>query len=138
MTRRILNSMLAGLVGSAVGAVALAIPAAAGGWLAIDYAPSDPDEAQALQAGLGLVALLNGMENGESIEQLGMNNFAGIGQNGSGNNGIIQQYGDGHSASLQQNGNNNSYGIFQFGEATSADVVQNGNGESGASFVFGW
>jgi hypothetical protein len=138
MTRILRKSLIAGLAASTIGLSALTGSASAGGSFSVSYAPTDPQQAQALQAGLGLYSLFNGIQNGASIQQLGMNNLAGIGQNGAGNNGIIEQYGDGHSATLQQNGNGNSYGIFQFGEGTSTDVVQNGDRNAGVTFAFGW
>ena len=113
-------------------------PAAAGGSIALTYTPHNAKEARALQAGLGIYGIVNAMQHGGSIKQIGMNNLAGLGQNGFGNVGIIHQEGKGHSATLQQNGNANSYGIFQFGKGGQTQVLQNGNGQAGATFEFGW
>jgi hypothetical protein len=138
MTRMTTKTIMASLVAATIGMAALSAPAAAGGSIAFTVAPTNAEEAQAMQAGLQIFALVNAVQNGGSITQLGMNNLAGLGQNGHGNLGIIHQDGNGHSGTLQQNGNGNSYGIFQFGENTNANVAQNGNGQTGATFVFGW
>ncbi len=135
---RTLKILMAGLVSATVVSAALPSPATAGGSVSITYAPTNAKDAKALQTGLQLYGLFNAIHNGASIKQLGMNNVAGIGQNGSGNLGIVHQEGNGHSATLQQNGNGNTYGIFQFGESTSSNVVQTGNGQTGATFQFGW
>lgn len=137
MTRNFSRTLFAALTASTLGLTAFAGPAAAGGSIAIDIVPTDPDHVQAVQVGLGLYALVNDLEDG-SISQQGMNNLAGIAQNGFGNTGIIEQHGDGHSATLEQNGNNNSYGIFQFGNGASSAVQQNGNGQAGITLGYGW
>jgi hypothetical protein len=137
MTRTVLKTLFAGLAASTIGIAALTGTAAAGQSV-ITYAPTDPVEAQRLQNALYLYRLSQNLQNGASIRQLGMNNLAGIGQNGTGNNGVIEQHGNGHSATLQQNGNDNSYVIWQFGEGTNAGVVQNGNGQAGMTIVLGW
>lgn len=134
---RTLNTLLAGLTASAIALAALTGPASAGGSLSINFTPTSADEAQALGVGLGLYQLANDLEDG-SISQDGMNNLAGLMQNGTSNVGIIEQHGNGHDATLQQNGNGNSYGIFQFGNGASDHVTQNGNGQSGVTFGFGW
>jgi hypothetical protein len=136
MTRTI-GSTLRAAIAAALVAVGSAGAASAGS-LSITYAPTDPRQADALRAGLTLYSLVNRLQEGATIRQLGANNLAGIGQNGFGNAGVIEQRGDGHAAALQQNGNHNSYGIFQFGRRTRTDVVQSGNGGAGATFAFGW
>lgn len=133
-TRTLIASLAAVMIGSAV----LAAPAAAGGSISINYTPKNAKEATALQAGLQIYGIVNAVKGGASIKQIGINNLAGLGQNGSGNLGIIHQEGKGHAGTLQQNGNANAYGIFQFGKGTNANVVQNGNGKTGATFAFGW
>ena len=138
MTRTTTKTLMVTLLAATIGTAALTGQAAAGGSFSFTLAPNNADEAQAIQAGLAIYSIVNALENGASIAQLGSNNLAGIGQNGSGNLGIVHQEGDGHSGTLQQNGNSNSYGIFQFGEGTHNDVVQNGNGQTGATFSFGW
>ena len=138
MTHPTLKILMASLVAATLGSVALTNPAAAGGSISFDIAPTNAQDAQALKAGLQIYSIVNAVQNGASIKQIGMNNLAGIGQAGSGNLGIVHQKGNGHSGTLLQNGNNNAYGIFQFGENTNANVVQNGNGDAGATFQFGW
>lgn len=138
MTRRTTKTVMATLLAATIGAVAMTGPAAAGGSISFTLTPKNAEEAQVIQAGLAIYSIVNAVENGASIQQLGMNNLAGIGQNGHGNLGIVHQEGNGHAGTLQQNGNSNSYGIFQFGKGTDAHVAQNGNGQTGATFVFGW
>ena len=137
MTRIFLTTIMASVLTVTIGSAALTAPAFADGSLSISYAPTDPDEAQALGTGLALYSLFNGLKNG-SITQNGIGNAAGVAQNGSGNNGVIYQEGNGHNGTIEQNGNNNSCGLFQFGENTDGHCVQNGNGQSAATVQFGW
>jgi hypothetical protein len=137
MSRKMLQTLAASLVAASIGTAALTVPAAAGGSISFTYVPTNTQDAQALRAGLGLYALYKGIQNG-SITQLGMNNMAGLLQNGSGNLGIIHQEGDGHTGTLQQNGNNNACGIFQFGEGTTSNLTQNGDNGACASISYGW
>lgn len=122
-------------VALAIGASALTGPAQAGQF-SINLSPSNAEQHRLMQAGLGLYALANQIENG-SIRQNGINNIAGIVQGGGRNLGIVHQDGNGHNGTLNQQGGGNSYGLFQFGKNTSAHVRQNG-GQSGLGFVFGW
>ena len=137
MTRKILKTLTASLVAATIGSAALTLPAAAGGSISLTYVPTTAEDAQALQTGLALYALFNGIQNG-SITQLGMNNAAGLAQLGSGNLGIIHQEGNNHNATLTQTGNNNSCGIFQFGQNTNTNITQSGNNGACASLAFGW
>jgi len=138
MIRKTTKTAMATLLAATIGTAALTGQASAGGSFSFTLTPKNAEEAQVIQAGLAIYSIVNAVENGASIQQIGMNNLAGIGQNGAGNLGIVHQEGSGHSGTLQQNGNANSYGIFQFGENTDAHVAQNGNGQTGATFVFGW
>jgi hypothetical protein len=138
MTHTTLKTVAAAFTALMIGSVALSAPAAAGGSISFTYTPHNAKQARALQTGLELYGIVNAMKGGVNIKQIGLNNLAGLGQNGSGNLGIIYQKGKGNAATLQQNGNDNSYGIFQFGKGSQAQVVQNGYGQSGATFQFGW
>lgn len=130
--------LIASIVAAAVSAGTFAVPAHAGGSIAIDIQPGSAKAEKAMRAGFGIYSIVNNIQNGASIKQLGTGNMGGIAQNGSGNQGIVHQEGSGHSGTLQQNGNGNAYGLFQFGNGTDADIVQNGNGETGATIVYGW
>ncbi len=138
MTRTISKTVLTSLAAVMIGSAVLASPAVAGGSISLTIVPKKEKHAKALQTGLQVYGIVNAVQNGASIKQLGMNNMAGIGQNGADNLGIIHQEGNGHAGTLQQNGNGNAHGLFQFGEGTNADVVQNGNGEVGATVQIGW
>lgn len=130
--------LMAALAAAMIGSTAAPDPAAAGGSISFSYSPTRERDVRALQAGLQLYSLYEGLTNGANIRQNGRNNTAGIAQYGAGNQGIIQQNGHGHSATLQQNGNGNAYGLFQFGRNTSADISQFGSGRAGTTFQFGW
>ena len=106
------------------------------GQVSINLAPANAEQHRMMQAGLGLYALVNGIENGK-ITQNGINNIAGIMQGGGNNLGIVHQEGNYHNGTLNQQGGGNSYGLFQFGEGTDAHVSQSG-GQTGLGFVFGW
>jgi hypothetical protein len=138
MTHTTLKTVAAGLTALIVGSTAISAPAAAGGSISFTYATHNAKQARALQTGLELYGIVSKLKSGGNIKQVGLNNLAGLGQNGSDNLGIIYQKGNGNAATLQQNGNANSYGIFQFGKGSQAQVVQNGYGQSGATFQFGW
>ena len=127
-------------VAAAVTALVIGIsPAMAGGQISIGFAPTDPDQAQALGLGLRMFSVVQGMSaNGGNAFQNGNFNAAGFNQNGSNNSGLIVQDGNGHNGTISQNGNNNTCGLFQFGQATDAQCVQNGNGQSGITTVFGF
>lgn len=127
-------------VAAAVTALAIGIsPAMAGGQISIGFAPTDPDQAQALGLGLRMFSVVQGMSaNGGNAFQNGNFNAAGFNQNGSNNSGLIVQDGNGHNGTISQNGNNNTCGLFQFGEATDAQCMQNGDGQSGITTVFGF
>jgi hypothetical protein len=135
---RILKTITAAAVAATIGSAAISAPALAGGSVSFTYIPQTQKDAHALQTGMTLYQIFNGMQNGANIKQLGINNLAGIGQHGYGNTGIIHQDGSGHAATLNQYGNGNSYGIFQFGKNTNTNVGQYGNGQTGATFQFGW
>ena len=137
MTTRLNRTIAAAVTAALVGLSAA--PAFAGGQIAIGFAPSDPDQAQALGMGLKMFSLVQGLSaNGANGYQNGNGNSAGFNQNGSGNHGLIWQEGDGHNGTISQNGNNNSCGLFQFGEASNAQCLQNGNNQSGITTVFGF
>lgn len=123
-------------LGVAAGSLAATAPAYAWGQIALNVTPSNADEDALMRAGLGIYALVNGIQNGQ-ITQNGINNAAGLVQNGGGNLGIVHQEGNGHNGTLTQNGNGNAYGLFQFGQGTSAHMHQNGHG-TGLGFIFGW
>ena len=106
------------------------------GQVSINLNPANAEQRQMMQAGLGIYALYNGIQNG-SITQNGINNMAGLTQGGGGNLGIVHQDGNNHTGTLNQQGGNNSYGLFQFGEGTNANVHQSG-GQTGLGLVFGW
>lgn len=127
-------------VAAAVTALLIGIsPAMAGGQISIGFAPTDPDQAQALGLGLRMFSVVQGMSaNGGNAFQNGNFNSAGFNQAGSNNSGLIVQDGNGHNGTISQNGNNNTCGLFQFGEATDAQCMQNGNGQSGITTVFGF
>lgn len=137
MTTRITKTVAVALTAALFGLAAN--PAMAGGQIAIGFAPSDPDQAQALGLGLQMFSLVQGMSaTGANSYQNGNFNSAGFNQNGSGNHGVIFQDGDHHTGTISQNGNNNSCGLFQFGEATNAQCLQNGDNQAGITTVFGF
>ena len=113
------------------------LPALAGNSVAINLAPANAQEAQALRFGLALYALHQDIQTNGHVTQHGANNAAGIAQGGPNNQAIIHQEGSGHTGTIQQTGGNNAYGLFQFGQNTNAAVAQNG-GQTGISLVFGW
>lgn len=137
MTTTLTKTLMASLVVATLGTTAMTVPAAAGGSLSITVLPGNAKDEQAMRAGLGIYALVQGIQNG-SIKQKGHGNKAGLAQNGKGNLGIVHQEGNGHNGSLQQNGNGNAFGLFQFGKNTNGHATQNGNGKTGATFQFGW
>jgi len=114
-------------------------PAVAGsnGQFAINVAPGNAQEAQALRFGLALFALHQDIESNGHVTQHGANNAAGIYQGSPNSQAIIHQEGNGHDGSISQTGGNNSYGLFQFGEDTSGHVQQTG-GQTGVTLLFGW
>ncbi|WP_323034710.1 hypothetical protein [Pararhodobacter sp.] len=123
-------------------ASAIALPmapavAGSGGQVAINVAPRNAQEAQALRVGLALFALHQDIETNGHVTQHGVNNAAGIYQGGPNNRAIIHQEGRGHDGSISQTGGNNAYGLFQFGQNTSGHVQQTG-GQSGLTVLFGW
>lgn len=126
---------LASIVVVMVAAGAVATPGMAG-QVSINLAPANASQQHMMQAGLGIYALVNGIQNG-SISQNGLNNVAGLMQGGGNNLGVVHQDGNGHNGSLNQQNGNNSYGLFQFGNGTNAHVNQYG-GQTGLGFVFGW
>lgn len=115
---------------------ALPMAASAGGSVALNIAPSNAQEAQALRIGLALYALHNDIQANGHVTQHGVNNAAGIAQ-GSTDQAIIHQEGAGHTGTISQTGGNNAYGLFQFGQNTNAAVSQNG-GQTGLTLLFGW
>ena len=137
------KTVAAGLTALMIGSMAISAPAAAGGSISFTFMPHNAKQTKALKQlksahRVVLYSIASAMKGGANIKQIGLNNLAGLGQNGSGNLGVIYQKGNGNGATLQQNGNDNSYGIFQFGKGSRAQVVQNGYGQSGATFQFGW
>ena len=140
MTTTTLRTLTAALIAASLGSATMTVPAEAGGQVSLTVLPGNAQQAQAMRAGLGIYALVQGIQNG-SIRQYGSNNSAGLKQNGQGNLGIVHQEGKGHNGTLQQNGNGNSFGLFQFGRNTSGHATQTSGqhgGQTGATFQFGW
>ncbi|WDR06992.1 curlin [Devosia rhodophyticola] len=130
-------AVLALTIGTA--GLATIAPATAGGQVSISFAPSDPEQAEALGMGLQMFSIVKGLSGqGADVSQNGNFNAAGIAQNGSGNHGLVVQEGDGHTGTINQDGNNNSCGLFQFGENTNAQCAQTGNNQSSVTTVFGF
>lgn len=139
MTTKLLKTTLAAIIVAAAGMASVAAPAQAAGQLAINYAPSNADEAGMLSMGLQIFALFNGLNTtGANVIQTGSNNAAGGSQQGSNNQGVIVQQGNGHTGTVHQQGNNNTCGVFQFGRDTNASCHQYGNGQTSVKTVFGF
>lgn len=139
MTTKFTKTFAAAVAAAVIGVASLAAPAMAAGQLSISFTPTDPDQQQALGAGLQIFSLVKGLSaTGANASQNGNFNSAGFNQNGSGNHGLIVQEGNGHNGTISQNGNNNNCGLFQFGENTNGQCVQNGNGQSSITTVFGF
>ena len=139
MTIKFTKAFATAFAAVVIGAASLATPAMAAGQFSMSYTPTDPDQAQALGAGLQIFGLVKGLSaTGANASQNGNNNAAGFNQNGWGNNGLIVQEGNGHTGEIHQNGNGNNCGLFQFGENTNGQCVQNGNGQSSITTVFGF
>jgi hypothetical protein len=139
MTTKFTRTFTAAIVATIIGVAGFAAPAMAAGQFSISFTPTDPDQQQALGAGLQIFSLMKGLSSsGANASQNGNWNSAGFNQNGLGNHGLIVQEGDGHNGTIQQNGNNNNCGLFQFGQNTNAQCVQNGNGQSSLTTVFGF
>lgn len=116
-----------------------AAPAMAGGQISFGFAPTDPGQARALDTGLQMFSLFQGLSSGgANVYQNGSNNGAGFDQDGRDNRGLVYQDGDGHTGTITQRGNNNSCGLFQFGRASNAQCAQFGNNQSGITTVFGF
>jgi hypothetical protein len=137
MNTTTIKTLSAALIALTIGGFALPGQAEANGQVSVTIQPTTPEEEQMMRAGLGIYAVVNGIQNG-GITQNGMGNVAGLLQNGSGNLGVVHQEGDGHVGTVQQNGNDNAHGLFQFGKNTEGHVAQNGDGGTGATFQFGW
>ena len=139
MTTLSIKTIATALLVASLSAVTFAAPAHAGGQVAINFTPTDPDQQQALGMGLQMFSMFKGMSTtGANVSQNGFGNAAGIGQFGSGNHGVIMQEGNGHNGTIQQNGNNNNCGLFQFGENTNGQCVNNGDNGSSVTTVFGF
>ena len=139
MTTKLTKTFAAAFAAAVIGVAGLAAPAMAAGQLSINFTPTDPDQQQALGAGLQIFALMKGLSStGANASQNGNGNAAGFNQNGFGNNGLIVQEGDNHQGTIQQNGNNNNCGLFQFGENTNGQCVNNGDNGSSVTTVFGF
>lgn len=139
MTTKFTKTFVAAVAAVVIGVASLTAPAMAAGQVSISFTPTDPDQQQALGAGLQIFSLMKGLSNkGANASQNGNGNSAGFNQNGSGNHGLIVQEGNGHNGTISQNGNNNNCGLFQFGENTNGQCVQNGNGQSSITTVFGF
>lgn len=136
MGRTFTKAFAATFIAATIGMAGLVAPAQANGQFSFNIAPKDAEQERLMKTGLGIYALVNGIQNG-GITQNGMNNMAGLMQGGSGNFGVVHQEGNNHNGTLQQHGNGNSYGLFQFGKGTNAHVNQYG-GQTGLGFVFGW
>jgi hypothetical protein len=129
----------AALAALVIGAASLTSPAMAGGQIAFSFAPSDPDQQQALGMGLQMVSIFKGLSStGANVSQNGHFNGAGFNQTGSGNHGLIVQEGNGHHGTIEQHGNDNNCGLFQFGENTNGSCTQYGNNQSSVTTVFGF
>ena len=139
MTTKFTTTFVAAIAAAVIGTASLAAPAMAAGQVSISFTPTDPDQQQALGAGLQIFSLMQGLSaSGANASQHGNFNSAGFNQNGWGNHGLIVQEGNGHQGSIEQNGNNNNCGLFQFGENTNGQCNQNGNGGSSIVGVFGF
>ena len=130
-----INSLVASMLIAAAAVGASAAPSAAGQF-SINLSPKQAEQQRMMDAGLGIYALVKGIEDG-SITQRGNRNAAGIAQSEGDSLGIIYQEGNRHTGTISQQGGRNSYGLFQFGEGTESHVRQSGN-ESGLGFIFGW
>lgn len=139
MTTKFAKTVAAAVTALVIGAASFTAPAMAAGQLSINFTPTDPDQQQALGAGLQIFSLIKGLSStGANVSQNGNNNGAGFNQNGWGNHGLIVQEGNGHQGTIHQNGNGNSCGLFQFGKSTNGQCVQNGNSQSSITTVFGF
>lgn len=137
MTTRFAKAIAAAVAATFIGLSAG--PAMASGQIAFGFAPSDPEQAEALGLGLKVFSLVQGLSTtGATGVQNGNGNSVGFGQSGWGNHGLIWQEGDGHNGTVSQDGNNNSCGLFQFGQPTDAQCVQNGDHHSGITTIFGF
>ncbi|MBF9035217.1 curlin [Rhodobacterales bacterium HKCCE2091] len=115
-----------------------AAPVLAGGTVSFNFNAQNADEARAVQAGLALYRIAQGVDSGAFVHQDGSLNGAALIQAGTGSSGVIHQDGNGHSAILNQQGNGQNYGIFQFGDGADANVTQTADGETGFALQFGW
>lgn len=132
MTRTLIK-----FVASALTVAALSAPALAGGQVSLTVTPTDPEAAQAMRTGIGLVSIFQGLSQDGGISQNGMNNMAGLFQNGSNNQGLLIQDGNNQNGQIIQNGDNNSCALIQLGEGTDGQCVQNGD-ETSATVQFGF
>lgn len=131
--------ILAAALAAPLSAPMLATPAAANsGSVSINVQPRNADEARALRLGLGLFALHQDIRTNGHVTQRGVNNAAGIVQNGRGSRAIVHQEGCNHNGTVTQNGNNHAYGLFQFGCNGNAHATQNGHGQTGMTIQYSW
>ena len=114
-----------------------AIPAYAGGSIAIEITPQSAEEEQAMRLGLGLISLAMALDSAANVAQNGTGNAAGIAQAGGDDFGLIVQDGANNTGTLNQGAGSNAYGIFQFGEGNDAAVAQSG-GDTGILIQLGW
>lgn len=118
----------------------LPLPAMAGGGaFSIHLTPRSADEARALNLGLALFSVHQGLQQNQAeVRQNGRNNAAGVAQRGWGSNAVIHQEGNNHSGIIEQNGAGHAYGLFQFGNNARHHAVQNGRNQSGLTLQWGW
>src|SRR3546814_6887483 len=90
MTPTFTRPFVAAVAAAVIGTAALAAPAMAAGQVSISFTPTDPDQQQALGAGLQIFSLMQGLSaTGANASQNGNFNAAGFNQNGSGHPGLI-------------------------------------------------
>ena len=126
------------LLAASIGIVSLpmATPADAG-QVTFRIKPRGKD-ARALQTGLAIFGVIQGLQNRARVQQNGSNNAAGVAQNGQGNGALLVQDGSGHTGTITQNGNGNGCALIQFGKNTNGSCNQNGDGQFGLILQGGW
>lgn len=114
-----------------------ALSAAADGQVWLTVNPRNADEAALVRLGLAAYMLHKDIESNGHVTQEGVNNAAGLYQQGNCNRGLIEQSGNNHTGTLSQSGCGNAHGLFQSGNGSSAHVSQSG-GQTGLTFVHGF
>ncbi|EAR52031.1 hypothetical protein OG2516_13439 [Oceanicola granulosus HTCC2516] len=118
-------------------ALTAAAPPAAAEQIAVSITPTTAEEDALIRLGLALYMLHKDYETNGEVTQRGIDNAAGLYQQGNCNTGLIEQRGRNHTGTLSQRGCNNAHGMFQSGRNTAAHVVQTG-GQAGLTFVYGF